>query len=1527
MQSGKTGTATERMFNIEAGTNALAPGAHTINIQVSDKDGVQSSPVSRLFYNQGSNTVNDFLYWFDGNAREMQTVTNADGHYDLDVSKLGTGIHFLNYMFRDASGKLTTIKHDCFYRIANTGVMKFSYWFDGDRASMQTVPLPRDVMMIDLSNLSEGFHTIHCMVSDNQTTSFETRMFLKVPKIEGNDVEMTCICTVDGKLVAQDKLPSSGGILNYNFDVNKLSVGLHKTVFQIIAPTGAASNIVERYFIRTTTNAEIGSMKCVYAIDDMKTYTQAGTMQNGLFHFDLDVATLVDGLHRLAYMLVSDDGTSTPLETAYFWKTPVGGPGIIQYDYWLNESDNIHTVKLKDRTNPLSLITLLPVEQEPIRSSCFHFEVKENQPMIYAKNDFHIAFYDVTGRRLDKSKQFVDYNVSQTVSDIAELQKTQTFAKVDENKIKWFKFHAEAGDTIALQASQATSIQIFSPSGEEIYSASGSNSVEYGGCHTWEAGTHYVAVHDVKGSNADVSLDYMHMDKYDVVGQDVNVVGNGGYSTITYKGNGFRDLCSVELKSDKGTVIKSITVGHESDASSTVTFDFTDAEKSDYTALFHFTQEDKVASSIIRVEEATDIELITTVTYPTNFLQGTSTIYTINVANKGNSTAYVVPVIIQIHPNEKWDEIQSINVVNRKEIISSENVDVGEAADDIVNDIYKTVLSEIDDKSYFIKIQDEDMNLEYGWGEFFVNIPPLSEYNIEIEIKSLSNVTLLGVVPSDWSIVKTENSQNVRKRKQNVQDGICCHKDQIECAVSGAAFLSSFTAYGCVGSLADFTLKKGLELWCKDYEDAQKALEENAKSKLSSLGAEILSVVADCLLAHFDGIANGIKKAIADKEELYRKALDESSKCLAERESWLKAKKYLENEGKKYESLGDYEKANISYDQAEDAGKQAEKWQQESNKYYDEAHNISDEIAGLNTEHANVMKQCREALKKAWDSLSASISGSKCVVAFTKQQPNCPPTPPQGGLSSPLNSCEPNDIHGYTSESGSMHMRNDIEDVVFIIDSENDPVFADAPAHTVIITDTIDSRYYDLESLSTRNVTIGDVSMELDGIEQNFIKTMDLRPRINVIAQVEQKYDTKTGIATWIWTSLDPMTMEPTSEVMQGVLPVNNESHIGEGHITYHLKQKTGLPDGSELTNQANIIFDSNEPVFTPVWTNTIDAVAPTSTITSSEMLDGGMVRLNFDGEDARSGIWKYTLYAQYGAGTSWEKVAEVDTTCYDFQYYADMDYGFCVMATDSAGNVEQKEFKREYELQSFLRGDVNCDGKITISDAVGIVNFVIRANTTGLNGIAADANQDGNVSISDAVFVVNQVIRADQNHVKAEQKKEVNASLAVHSMKVTPGDCFELPVVLNGDPGCISALQLDLSLPDGLMLEDVGCDRSHNVSHAVQAGGKERIAVLSTDNAVFPGNGESVIVLYLKTAPDFVEGTVSIDDIELVTPSVTAIHPAMVNATIGTSDATAVDGIGDNAEQGDVYNMQGQRATKHSRGVVIQNKKKKIRK
>lgn len=64
-----------------------------------------------------------------------------------------------------------------------------------------------------------------------------------------------------------------------------------------------------------------------------------------------------------------------------------------------------------------------------------------------------------------------------------------------------------------------------------------------------------------------------------------------------------------------------------------------------------------------------------------------------------------------------------------------------------------------------------------------------------------------------------------------------------------------------------------------------------------------------------------------------------------------------------------------------------------------------------------------------------------------------------------------------------------------------------------------------------------------------------------------------------------------------------------------------------------------------------------------------------------------------------------------------------------------------EFMASQVKPGDVNNDGKISIVDATGIINFIIGGTTTGLNKDAADVNGDGKITIIDATLVIDKIV------------------------------------------------------------------------------------------------------------------------------------------------------------------------------------------
>ena len=77
--------------------------------------------------------------------------------------------------------------------------------------------------------------------------------------------------------------------------------------------------------------------------------------------------------------------------------------------------------------------------------------------------------------------------------------------------------------------------------------------------------------------------------------------------------------------------------------------------------------------------------------------------------------------------------------------------------------------------------------------------------------------------------------------------------------------------------------------------------------------------------------------------------------------------------------------------------------------------------------------------------------------------------------------------------------------------------------------------------------------------------------------------------------------------------------------------------------------------------------------------------------------------------------------------------------ATIALAEVQDMYFSNEGS-SSFIRGDVNNDGTVSISDVAALIDYMID-NTTVINLDAADCNADQNVSIADVSALIDYLL------------------------------------------------------------------------------------------------------------------------------------------------------------------------------------------
>ena len=1192
-----TGLSAIPNWSFDADLSNLEESFHSLHIQVVDKDNIPSSPITKFFVKSIDTGATQSRYWFDDDVDNIKTSPQIQGVFDIDVSQLEEGFHVIRYQLVGTNGDVSQTASRSFYKVFIPSMSTWRCWFDNDYTTVQTGTDMSKTLLLDVTQLRDGYHALHIQVDGGAQAASTpiTKPFVKIPQTEGVDY-LTCLCMIDDQLYKQEQVSSKGGIMNWNFDVSSLPQGFHRIFIQVVTPSGAATSTYQSFFVRETTREEFSQMKCVYAIDGAEFYTEAGTLANGTFHFDLDVASIEDGLHRLTYMLSNGLGVSTKVQTQFFVKTPLGGNGICEYWYWLNDQADYNATKvsLPNRQDPFSLITLLPIESQPIRSSLFQFRIEDDAPVIYAKNDIHIRFYDAAGRFTDATKQFVDESVGQEVSDITLLNagERRTSAKPDDNTIKWYKVEAEKGDSLSFKTDYPCSIQLFSPSGEELYSVFGPDAIRYGGSYAPEDGTYYLALHDVTAQYCqNLSIDYQHIDKYAVLSYTPDKIGVAPSSfTMQLEGNGFDKLQSVALENGGFEIIPDIlNVSGKSEVSLHFVLSG-DEDYGDYNLKLIFTDDDVnenlIVPNAVTFEEAVYGNIETSVS--SKLILASPYPVTIKVKNTGNVSQTMIPFFIAY---DNSDHISDMQFNNFNVIVEKKLTDAGFKLDNTTDNLLD---KGVRGRYYSLMIPELGPNEE-------------AEFELGFIAGSHTRFNLYAWTSKAWSLYTNKMAKKASfKMLLRAPQSTECMPDPCE----------------LLGALVD---------------DA--------------------SCPCNMVMANIEALANlyAALQMHTNMESIRRAGYN----------SYWEAKEALGIEMDMFERKRLRNPNDILWRLAENCGSE------------------------------NLTR-----FMSMWHAMQQQDSEDPC--------PDPNPNPIEI-----LNPGDPNDIFGYMSESGSKYMREGITDVYYTIEFENDPKIATASAHTIIVKDTLDTSRFDLSTFAATGIKLGDVKMELNG-EKNFSRrTMDLRPAIDVIAQVSLAFDEKKGIATWTIESLDPMSMEPTEDAMQGVLPVNVNGN-GQGELTFDIQLKPGMVEGESVSNRAGIIFDQEGVIMTPYWTNTVDATTPSSSISACEIKNDTVTTLHFDSSDNLSGIWKYDVYVQYGQDAMWERYREgvTDAEC-DIRIFEGINHGFYVVATDSAGNMESKEAAREYTLDIF---DSTEDSDLEL------------ALVTGWNWISHNLNTNVNV-------------------------------------------------------------------------------------------------------------------------------------------------------------------------------------------------------
>ena len=191
----------------------------------------------------------------------------------------------------------------------------------------------------------------------------------------------------------------------------------------------------------------------------------------------------------------------------------------------------------------------------------------------------------------------------------------------------------------------------------------------------------------------------------------------------------------------------------------------------------------------------------------------------------------------------------------------------------------------------------------------------------------------------------------------------------------------------------------------------------------------------------------------------------------------------------------------------------------------------------------------------------------------------------------PATSGDPNEKLGSLGVEGS-HALVEGEPLRYAVLFEN-MATALLPAQEVVIRDQLDGAVVDLDSFSLGPIGFGSRTVTPPPGLSQFSTTVDLRPAQPLLVALDAALDKSSGLVTWRFTSVDPETLELTTDPEAGFLPPNVDPPAGEGRVLFTVQPRIA---GTPICNRARIVFDTNDPIDTPEWCNAVETTSTTTT-------------------------------------------------------------------------------------------------------------------------------------------------------------------------------------------------------------------------------------------------------------------------------------------------------------------------------------------
>ncbi len=271
---------------------------------------------------------------------------------------------------------------------------------------------------------------------------------------------------------------------------------------------------------------------------------------------------------------------------------------------------------------------------------------------------------------------------------------------------------------------------------------------------------------------------------------------------------------------------------------------------------------------------------------------------------------------------------------------------------------------------------------------------------------------------------------------------------------------------------------------------------------------------------------------------------------------------------------------------------------------------------------------------------------------------------------------------------------------------------------------------------------------------------------------------------------------------------------------------------------------------------------------------------------------------------------------------YAAMGWDFSDVWTMSADGYPVLQWQLEASEPDITLGDLSGDGKVSITDIVMIIDVIAGTITDANKVAAADVNGDGNVSITDCVAAIDLI--AAQASTPSSARRKANAMLSDTDFITAAMQENVLNISLAGERR-YTAFQMTVSVPEGMTLGRATMDKMRGADHLVTVRdlgrGQYLVAGFSADNEELMASSGQLLSIITEGQAD---ADIVISDIEFATTQAEAYYLADV-AVSGTPTGINEMKNEELIMKNEIYDLQGRRVTKATKGIYIYNGKKTI--